>query len=172
VGGCPDALQVAAGTGFGHREGAEQLAPGERRQPALLLVLGGQVEQVGQHEVVLQPQCHVERRGPDPGGLLVDDHPVAVVGLAGAAVLLGHREAVDALRRGGPEDLGIDQLGLLPVQEVGGDLAGEELAHGLPVLLVVVGVERTSHGWAVPSQVGVRPESVRTGCAGIGTGCV
>jgi hypothetical protein len=150
VGAGPDALQITARPGFGHRQRAEQLAPGEWDQPALLLLLGGEVEEVGEDEVVLQAQGHTERGRADAGDLLVDDHPVPVVGLACAAVLLGDGERVHALSGRGGEHGPVDDQVLLPLQEMWGHLAGEKLAHGCPVLLVIVGVERSPHGSRCP----------------------
>jgi hypothetical protein len=51
-----DALQVAAGARLGHRDRGDQLAAAEAGQPALLLLLGGQVAQVGATTSLCRPK--------------------------------------------------------------------------------------------------------------------
>ena len=51
-----DALQVAAGAGFGHRDRRDELTRAEFRQPALLLLLVGQAQQVRRDDVVVQTE--------------------------------------------------------------------------------------------------------------------
>ena len=55
-----DALQVGAGAGLGHGDGADQLAGRQLRQPALLLLLGAVVEDVGRDDAGMQRRA--ERR--------------------------------------------------------------------------------------------------------------
>ena len=99
AGGGLDALQVAAGAGLGHRDGGDQLAAAEPGQPALLLLLGGQVAQVRRDDVVVQPEP--DAAGADPDHLLVEDGVVAEVLDPAAAVLLrrGPCRAGPACRR-------------------------------------------------------------------------
>ena len=59
-----DALQVAAGAGFGHRDRGDDLAGAELRQPALLLLVGGEVEQVRRDDVVVQARSRYRCNGP------------------------------------------------------------------------------------------------------------
>src|SRR3979409_1390948 len=52
------ALQVGAGAGLGHRDRAHELAGGEPGQPALLLLLGAVMQDVGRHDAGME-------RGPE-----------------------------------------------------------------------------------------------------------
>ena len=124
-----DALQVAAGSRLGHRDRGDEFPGAELRQPALLLFFAGQVQQVGRHDVVVQPES-------DPavapgGGLLGDDRVVAEVGVAAAAVLLGDRHAQEALLTRLEPDATVDDLRLLPFVVIGRDVALEECPVGL-----------------------------------------
>ena len=74
------------------------------------------------------------------GGLLGDDAVVAEVGVAAAAVLLGHVHAEEALLAGFQPDAAVDDLVLLPLLVERRDVAIEEC----PVRLaeqVVLGLE-------------------------------
>src|SRR6201995_5977012 len=120
----PDALQVAAGAWLGHRDGRDQLPAAELGQPALLLLFGGQPQQVRGYHVVLQPE-------PDPAvtpgaGLLGDDRVVPEVGVAPAAVLLRHRHAEKALLARLEPHAAVDDLGLFPFVVIGRDVAIQE----------------------------------------------
>ena len=102
LGGGLDAAQVAARAGLAHREGAEDLAGRHAREPLLLLLLRAHVHDVGDGEVVLDAEGAGERAGAGADHLFVDDRAEAVVlQHAGAAELLGNREADEArLARG------------------------------------------------------------------------
>ena len=119
-----DALQVAAGAGLGHRDRGDELTRAELRQPALLLLLVGQAQQVRRDDVVVQTE-------PDAavaavGGLLGDDGVVAEVGVAAAAVLLGDRHSQKALLTGFQPHAPVDDLLLLPLVVVRRDVAFQE----------------------------------------------
>jgi hypothetical protein len=53
-GGGAHALQVGARAGLGHGDGADQLARGQARQPALFLLFGAVVQDVGRHDARVQ----------------------------------------------------------------------------------------------------------------------
>ena len=129
-----DALQVAAGAGFGHRDRRDEFARAESGQPALLLLLGGQAQQIRRDDVVLQREA--EAAEAPRGGLLGDDDVVAEVVVAAAAVLLGHRHAEEALLAGLEPDAAVDDLVLLPLLVERRDVALEEGAVGLAEQLV------------------------------------
>ena len=133
-----DALQVTAGAGFGHRDRGDDLAGAELRQPALLLLLVGRLQQVRRDDVVVQAAA--DTAVPARGGLLGDDAVVAEVGVAAAAVLLGHRHAEEALLAGLQPDAAVDDLVLLPLLVVRRDVAVEECPVGLAEQ-VVLGLE-------------------------------
>ncbi len=114
-------------------------------QPALLLLVVGQVEQIVQHQVVLQADREPEGQCVDARDLLADHHPVAIVGLAGSAVLLTDLQRVDAgLGRPG-EHLAVDPVLAVPIVLVWDDFPSQELAHRFPVGLVVGPIERPLH---------------------------
>ena len=91
------AAQVAARSGLGHRERAEDLAGRHAGEPLLLLLLRAHVHEVRDGEIVLDAEGTGERADAGADGLFVDDRAEAVVlQHAGAAELLGHREPEDA----------------------------------------------------------------------------
>lgn len=134
-----DALQVAAGAGLGHRDGRDQLARTEAREPALLLLLVGEFEQVGSDDIVVQHEAQAAEA--ELGGLLGHDGVVTEVVHATAAVFLRHRHAEKALRAGLLPHLTVDDLVLLPLLVEGGHLLFEELPVRLPEE-VVLGLEK------------------------------
>ena len=109
-----DALQVTAGARFGHGDRRDDFAGAELRQPALLLLVGGQLEQVRRDDVVVQAPA--DAAVPARRGLLGDDAVVAEVRVAAAAVLLGHVHAEEALLAGFQPDAAVDDLVLLPLR--------------------------------------------------------
>lgn len=132
AGGGGDAGRVGPGARLGQAERAEGLAPGQRGQPALLLLLGA----VGQ-----------QRKGGD-GGVRVPGGGHRLVGGAEflhdgdvgdhvgtrARVLLGDEHAHQAEFAELGEDRGGELLVLRPLGRVRGDLLGRELAdHVLQV---------------------------------------
>ncbi len=95
-----DARQVTACARFGHRDRDDGLATGDAGQPALLLLVVGEVLEVRADDVVVQAQRRAVHAGP--GDLLVDDRVEPEVIRTAAAELLGHVEPDDAvLARGG-----------------------------------------------------------------------
>ena len=85
-----DRLQVRACPRFGHGDGRHQFARAGLGDPLLLLLLGAVVEQIGNHDVVVQREGRTG--GECPALLLDQDGAVEKVG-AGAAVFLGHGHA-------------------------------------------------------------------------------
>src|SRR5580693_9671948 len=134
-----DALQVAAGARLGHRDRGDQLAGAELGQPALLLLLVGQSQQIGRDDIVVQTEADAAVAAG--GGLLGDDRVVAEVGITPAAVLLGYRHTQEALLAGLQPNPTVDDLGLLPFLVIGGDVAIQERPVGLAEQLVL-GVEQ------------------------------
>ncbi len=137
-GGGLHALQVGSGSGLGHRDRADTLTGGHLRQPAGLLLLCAEVHDVRDRDVVLQCESGAERGRSGACDLLLHDVPEPVVGHARAAEFLRRSQTDDAgLTRGDPRRP-VDEALLLPLLVVRFDLAGEELANGLPVRLVIV----------------------------------
>jgi hypothetical protein len=89
-------LQVAAGAGLGHRDGA-QLARGHARQEALLLLLGAAVEEVGRDDGRVQAAAPAAEVG---ARRFQDHHRLVAEVTATAAVGRGRRQAQQALRAG------------------------------------------------------------------------
>ncbi len=85
-------------------------------------------------------------------GLLGDDHVVAEVRVAAAAVLLGHRHAEKALLAGLQPDAAVDDLLLLPLLVMRRHVPIEERAIGLAEQIVLgleegaVVLDDTAHG--------------------------
>lgn len=83
--------EVGAGAGFGHGDGGEETSGGQAREPALALFLIRVREEVREDHVELGPYGTQRHQGA--GGLLLEDHVVAVVGDTLSPVFLGDREA-------------------------------------------------------------------------------
>src|SRR3712207_1238568 len=143
-GGRPDALEVAAGRRLGHRDGGDQRTAAEAGQPALLLLLGPQVAQVGPRDVVVQAEA--DARGADPHELLVEDRLVAEVAHAPAAEALLHVGAEEALRAGRGPDLARHDAVALPLVVEGDDVLLGPRPDRLPEVLVLGLVQGSAHG--------------------------
>src|SRR6185437_4267553 len=130
-----NALQVATRSRLGHRDRRNQLSGAEFRQPALLLLLGGQGQQVRRHDVVVQAETDAAVAAG--GGLLGDDRVVPEVGVAATAVLFGHRHAEETLLAGLEPHTAVDNLLFLPLVVVGRDVALEEAPVGLTEQVVL-----------------------------------
>ena len=92
-----DRLQVGARPRLGHGDGRDQFAGAGLRDPLLLLLLGAVVEQVGNHDVVVQREGRTRRQR----AALLLDHDGAVEEIrAGAAIGLGHGHAQKPLLAG------------------------------------------------------------------------
>ncbi len=125
-----DALQVAAGARLRHRDRGDQLTRAELGQPALLLLLGAQPDQIRRHHVVVQaepPQSAEAARGD----LLGDDGVIPEVRDTAAAVLLGDRHAQEALLARLQPHAAIDDLVPLPLPVERRDVPFEKRAEGI-----------------------------------------
>ena len=92
-------------------------------------------QQVGRHDVVVQAES--DPAVASGGGFLGDDRVVPEVGVAPAAVLLGHRHAQEALFAGLQPHPAVDDLGLLPFLVIRRDVAVEEAPVGLAEQIVL-----------------------------------
>ena len=137
--------QVRADARLGHRHRGDQLAGADAGQPALLLLVVGEVQEVRQADVVVQRQA--EPGGVDVGPLqLLGDHDVEAEVLdPAAAVLLGDLDAEEAVGAGDGEQLAVDDPVGLPAWRVGHGLALEERAERRAELLVGVVEQGASH---------------------------
>ncbi len=143
-GGGSHALQVAPGPRFGHRDGGDQLAAREPGQPAGLLLVVRQVDEVRGHDVVVEGEAEAGRADPDD---LFDDHRVVAEVLdPRPAEILRHPEAEHPDLAGLLPHLTGDDAVLLPPVVVRHDLPGQELAHGLPEEIVLLLEEVSLHG--------------------------
>ena len=147
LGGGLDAAQVAARAGLAHREGAEDLAGRHAGEPLLLLLLRAHVHDVGHGEVVLDAEGAGERPGAGADDLFVHDRAEAVVlQHAGAAELLGHREADEARLAGGEHRRPVDlALGVPPLARLVRHVALDELLDDVAERLVVLVVDVALH---------------------------
>jgi hypothetical protein len=95
------ALQVGAGARLGHGDGADQLAGRHLRQPALLLLLGAVMQDVGRDD----PRMQRRAEGVEAGErVFAVDHRLVREAAAGAAIFLRHGGAEQAgLARFGPD---------------------------------------------------------------------
>jgi hypothetical protein len=126
--------QVGAGARLAHRDGRDQVAGAEAGQPALALLVGGQLGEVRCDHVVVQAEAEAGAAGTDD---LLDQYRVEPeVALPAAAVLLRHVKAEQAGGAGLAPHRAVDQAGLLPRRVVRHRLAGEEGAAQFPELLM------------------------------------
>ncbi len=144
-GGRLEGGEVGAAGGLGHRDGADELAARHAGQPALLLLLGAEVDDVGRAHVGVDAEAGA-RRGVEAGHLLGDDGVEAVVVDAGAAELLGDVETEEALLAGLEPDVARDRLALDHLLGAGRERAGDELARRRAHRLVVLVVDVAGHG--------------------------
>jgi len=82
-------------------------------------------------------QAEADAAVPARGGLLGDDHVVAEVRVAAAAVLLGHRHPKKALLAGLQPDTAVNDLLVLPLFVIRRHVPFEELAVGLAEQIVL-----------------------------------
>ena len=130
--------QVGADARLGHRDRRDQLTGTDAGQPALLLFVVRQVEEVRQADVVVEGQA--ETRRVDIGVLdLLGDHLVEPEVLDPAATeLLRHVDAEEPVRAGRPEERAVHDPRGFPFVPVGNGLAGEERAERVPERLMGV----------------------------------
>lgn len=107
--------QIAAGAGLGHRDAEHRLAGHHTGQPAALLCLGRQIDEVGQHNIVLQRERDRLSRRTGPLELLDQDRVVAKVVDSWSAELLRHREAQQPQFPGLGEQPSVPASGAFPV---------------------------------------------------------
>ena len=137
-------LQVRPGAGLRHGDRGDDLAVDEAGQPALLLLVGRQVQQVGRHDVVVEREAHAATADADD--LLGDDAVVAEVLDPAAAVLLRDVGAEQALLAGLEPHLAGDDAGLLPLRVVRRDVLVAEGPDAVAEGFVLGFVETSLHG--------------------------
>ena len=108
-------LQVGAGAGLAHGDGADHLAAGELGQPALLLLLGAEAQDVGRDDPGMQRRAERVHAGEAVGA--VDDRLMGERA-AGAAVFLGDHGAEQARLPGLGPDLARKDFVLVPLVDV------------------------------------------------------
>src|SRR5690606_15758169 len=160
AGGGRDGRQVAARARLAHGHREHDLAGGDAGNPARLLLLVGQIDEIRADHVVLQTQAGC--RAAEAGQLL-HHHGVEteVVDRATAAVLLGHVEADQA---GGARllvDLAVDLSLAFPAFGVRRDLALDEPPRGLTQLLVLRFEYQSLHRGLLPFVGSAYPGATR-----------
>ena len=137
--------EVGAAGRLGHPDRGQDLAGAEAGEPALLLLLGGQVHEVRRHDVAVDAHARGQRH-VDPGQLLGEHRVEAVVAGPGPAVLLGDLEPQEPLLAGLDPEVPRDGLLGDVLLQVRGDLAVQELLDRRAERLVVLVVDRALHG--------------------------
>src|SRR5260221_1529029 len=117
----PDALQIAAGAGFGHRDGADGFARNHARQPFLLLLRRAVAEQIAAADIVVHGEVGGAAREAGVAEFLDHDGIVPEVA-AGAAEFRGDLRAEQAGRAAGAPQRPVDDPGLFPSDEIRRDL--------------------------------------------------
>ena len=133
-----DAGDVGAGTRLGDPQGADLLAGDPGNQPALLLLLGAEVEDRRHRDrgVGVEPRGDAARAAA--AGQLLDPDRVVQMGAALAAQLLGELQPEEAELRAARVQLTGEFPRVLPLGDVGRDLLGDEAADRLAQLLVLL----------------------------------
>jgi hypothetical protein len=121
-------LQVGAGAGLAHGDGADQFAGGEFRQPTLFLLLGAVMQNVRRDDARMQRRTEcveaVECK-------LAVDHRFMRKGAAGAAILLRHRSAQQSRRAGLGPDLSRIEMVFVPFLQMRAIFGNDEAPRGL-----------------------------------------
>ncbi len=140
VGG--DAGDVGAGARLGDAEGADLLAGDPWHQPALLLLLGAEVEDRRHRDRGVGVEAGGDAAGAAGARQLLDPDRVVQVGAALAAELLGELEAEEAELGAAGVELAGEFARRLPLVDVGGDLLDDEATDRLAQLLVLLAERR------------------------------
>ena len=140
-----DPGDVGAGAGLGDPQRADLLARDPGHQPALLLLLGAEVEDRRHRDrgVGVEPGRDAARAAR--ARQLLDPDRVVEVGPALAAVALGELEAEEAELGAAAVELAREFARRLPLVDVRRDLLADEAPDRLAQLLVL-GVERRRDG--------------------------
>lgn len=152
-----DRGEVGAGAGFGQRDGADLLAGDHRREPAFVLLIGTERDEVRGDEIVLTVDRHRHVGGAGAGELFDDDRVVAEVFHAAAAEFLGRGDADEPGLGGLAEEAAIDHARGAPRLEVRRHLALDEAADDITELVVRLVEDRTGkcdrcHGGVLSSE--------------------
>ena len=137
-GGGGEGGDVGAGAGLGDPQGADLLAGDPRHQPALLLLLGAEVEDRRHRDRGVGVEAGGDAAGAAGAGQLLDPDRVVQVGAALAAQLLRELEAEEAELGAAAEQLPREFPRRLPLVDVRRDLLGDEAGDRLPQLLVLL----------------------------------
>ena len=149
--------EVGATGRLGHADGREDLAGHEARQPALALLLGGQLDQVRRDDVGVDAVAGAQRHR-DLAELLAEHRVVPEVAGRGTAVLLGDLQAEQALPAEGQPHLPGELLGLDVLVPAGLHLTVQEGPHRVAEGFVVGVVDLALHrapAFRCWSEVGV-----------------
>ncbi len=141
--GRPHTGEIRAGARFGHGDRGEQGAGRQPGEPSLSLRGVGIVEEIRQDHVELR--AHRRQRHQGARRFLLQHHVVAVVGQAGAPVLLGDGHAQHPQRAQFLEHLAGHPAGLLPCGVIRDDPLLDEVAGQLAKRLVVVVEHLSAH---------------------------
>ena len=116
-------MQVRAGAGLAHGDGADKFAGNELRQPATFLFVGPVMENVGRDDTGVQrrPERIESRKTQFPA-----DHCFVRKTAAGPAVLFGNGRTKEASRAGFRPDFAAIHALLIPGIEVGHILGRDE----------------------------------------------
>ena len=117
------ALQVGAGAGLAHGDGADELAGHELGQPAPLLLFGAVMQNVGRNDAGMQRRAEGVEAGE---AQLPIDHRLVREGPADTAVFFGDRGAQQARRAGLGPDLALVLALLAPAVELGRKFGRDE----------------------------------------------
>ena len=133
-----DAGDVGAGARLGDPQRADLLAGDPGHQPALLLLLGAEVEDRRHRDRGVGVEPGGDAAGAAAAGQLFDPDRVVQVSAALTAVLLGELQAEEAQLGAAPVELTGEFPRRLPLVDVWRDLLADEAADRLAQLLVLL----------------------------------
>src|SRR5712664_738117 len=136
-----NALQIASGPRFGHRNGTHGLARHHSRQPFFLLFGASVAEEVAAAHVVMHGEVGGGTREAGVAEFLDDDRVVPKVS-ASAAKFFGNLRAKQAGLAAGIPKRSLDDACILPSLEIGRDLRCSKAPHSLPELVVLFVINR------------------------------
>ena len=126
------------GARLGDPQRADLLAGDPGDQPALLLLLGAEVEDRRHRDRGVGVEPGGDAAGAAAAGQLLDPDRVVQVGAALAAQLLGELQPEEAELGAAPVELTGEFPRLLPPVDVRRDLLGDEARDGFPQLLMLL----------------------------------
>ena len=142
------ACEVGTDAGLRHRDRGDELTRADAGEPASFLLLGGDVQEVGHADVVVERETQTRGAHARVLDLFHHDLVVAKVGHTPAAELFGNVDPEETELAGLGVQVTVDLLGVFPRVVVGDHLVSEEATEALPEQLVLLLENQSLHSSA------------------------